>query len=244
MAVIPHCWGLIKQGLHFIADVPDNLHLWLEAFQMRIPKDKAGVRGRKHIHSQPNKPSMSIKQYADSLKTTQWKYLTVRQLSGGKKLEAWFHAREVYILNPLTGKRQLITLLIREDKDGTIKYSYCNCPGCKLKELAYRQSKRYFVEKAFREGKKELGLNQYQTRSEESWNKHMAMIMLAQLFLNQEKIYHYEQSKLWLTTQDVILSLKCILHFVIKTIDDFVNDILLKQPTGKRSRYKLMHLII
>jgi len=236
--------GLIKQGLHFIADVPDNLHIWLEAFQMRIPKDKAGGKGRKHIHPQPNKTSMSIKQYADSLKTTEWKYLTVRQQSGGKKLEAWFHAREVYILNPLTGKRQLITLLIREDKDGTIKYSFCNCPGCKLKELAYRQSKRYFVEKAFREGKKELGLNQYQTRSEESWNKHMAMIMLAQLFLNQEKIYHYEQSKLWLTTQDVILSLKCILHFVIKTIDDFVNDILLKQPTGKRSRYKLMHLII
>jgi SRSO17 transposase len=235
---------LIKQGLPFIADVPDNLHLWLEPFQMRVPKNKAGGRGRKHSYPQPNKTSVSIKNYTDSLQATEWKYITVRQQSGGKKLKAWFHSKEVYMLNPITGKRQLITLLIRQDKDGTIKYSYCHCPGCNVKELAYRQSKRYFVEKAFREGKKELGLNQYQTRSEQSWNKHMAMVMLAQLFLNQEKIYHYVQSKLWLTTQDVIRSLKCVLRFVRKSIENFANDILLKQPPDKRLLYKLMHLRI
>jgi hypothetical protein len=72
----------------------------------------------------------------------------------------------------------------------------------------------------------------------------MAMTMLAQLFLNQEKMYHYVQSKLWLTTQDVIRSLKCVLRFVRKSIEDFVNNILLKQPPSKRLLHKLMHLRI
>jgi hypothetical protein len=43
---------------------------------------------------------------------------------------------------------------------------------------------------------------------------------------NEERIYHYAQSKLWLTTQNVIHPLKGVVRFVIKTIDQFLNDIL------------------
>lgn len=236
--------NLIKRGLHFVADVPDNLQVWLEPFQMRVPKQQPGSRGRKSIHARPNKDSVSLRNYVLSLKHTDWKFITVRHQSGNKKLQAWFHSREVYIFNPLTGRKQIITLLIRQDKDGTIKYSFCYCPGANLKELAYRQCKRYFVEKSFREAKKELGLNEYQTRSEESWNKHMAMVMLGQLFLNDEKIYHYEQSGLWLTTQDAIHSLKSMLGFAIRSIEILVNDILLKQPPDKNLVKHLLYLRI
>lgn len=224
---------LIKNGIEFVADVQDNLQVWLEPFQMRVPARKPGARGRKSPHAKPNRPSLSIKTYAANLSIRDWKFITVRHQSGGKKLQAWFHSREVYILNPLINRRQLITLLIREDKDGTIKYSFCHCPGVSLKELAYRQCKRHFVEKAFREAKKELGLNQYQTRSAESWHKQMAMIMLAQLFLNEEKIQLYEQEKLWITTQDVIQSLKSVLQFVKRSLEDFLDYIIAKQPPDK-----------
>lgn len=236
--------GLIKNDIEFVADVQDNLQVWLEPFQMRVPVRKAGMRGRKSKHAKPNRPSLSIRNYAASLSLRDWKFITVRHQSGGKKLQAWFHSREVYILNPLTNTRQLITLLIREDKDGTIKYSFCHCPGASLKELAYRQSKRYFIEKAFREAKKELGLNQYQTRSAESWHKHMAMIMLAQLFLNEEKVQFYEQEKLWMTTQDVIQSMKSVLQFVKRSIEDFLNYILTKQPPDKRLVKRSLYLRI
>jgi len=225
---------LIKNGISFVADVQDNLKVWMEPFEMRIPVQQEGVRGRKCKHPRPDRKAVSIKKYAAGLLAKDWKFITVRHQSGTKKLQAWFHSREVYILNPLTNRRQLITLLIREDKDGTIKYSFCNCPGMSLKELAYRQCKRYFVEKAFREGKRELGLNEYQTRSAESWHKHMAMVMLAQLFLNEEKIYHYEQDKLWMTAQDVIQTLKSTLQFVKRELTDLLNYILSKQPTDKR----------
>ena len=235
---------LIKHGICFVADVQDNLLVWLEPFQMRVPVQESGTRGRKCKLARPNRTAVSVKAYAGGLSPRDWKFITVRHQSGGKKLQAWFHSKEVYIINPLTKKRQRVTLLIREDKDGTIKYSFCHCPGASLKELAYRQCKRYFVEKAFREGKKELGLNEYQTRSEESWNKHMAMIMLAQLFLTEEKIYHYEQERLWMTTQDVIQSLKSTLQFVKRGLMELLKNILAKQPPDKRLVKKSMYLRI
>ena len=235
---------LVKNKISFVADVQDNLKVWLEPFQMRVPRQKPGARGKKPEYSRPNRKAISIKAYAASLLPRDWKFITVRHQSGGRKLQAWFHGKEVYIMNPITNRRQLVTLLIREDKDGTIKYSFCHCPGASLKELAYRQCKRYFVEKAFREGKKELGLNEYQTRSEESWNRHMAMIMLAQLFLNDERIYHYEQEKLWMTTRDVIQSLKSALQFVKRGIEELLNYILTKQPPDKRLVKKSIYLRI
>lgn len=236
--------GLIKSGIDFVADVPDNLQIWLEPFQMRIPSKKEGVRGRSYTKARPNQQSISLKNYTASLAPLEWKYIRVRHQSGGKKLQAWFHARDVYIINPLTNKRQLITLLVREDKDGTIKHSFCHCPKASIQELAYRQSKRYFVEMSFREAKKELGLNEYQTRSEQSWHKHMAMVMLAQLFLNEEKIKLFEQEKLWMTTQDVILILKSVLTFIKRSTENLLDYILLKQPPDKRLITKKIFLRI
>ena len=236
--------GLIKRGLDFVADVPDNIQVWLEPFQMRVPTKKPGTRGRKSIYARPNKASLSIKAYAASLRPVDWKYITVRYQSGGRKLKAWFHCKEVYIYNPLTEKRLLIQLLIRADKDGTIKYSFCHCPGASLKELAYRQCKRYFVEKAFRDGKKELGLNEYQTRSEEGWNKHMAMVMLGQLFLNQEKLQLYAEEKIWLTVQDLILILRSLLKLAILQLDKILDAILAKQPPDKRLMNRLLYIKI
>lgn len=133
------------------------------------------------------------------MKKKDWSWMKIRHQSKGKQLFAWFHCREVYIFNPLTEKRQALQLLIGKDVDGTIKYSQCYKPGASIKELAYMQCKRFFIEKSFREGKKELGLNEYQTRSAQSWHKHMAMVMLAQLFLNNQKLLCYDE-KVWVTT--------------------------------------------
>jgi SRSO17 transposase len=235
---------LIANRIEFIADVQDNLQIWLEPFQIRVPAQDPERRGPKFKNARPNRQAVSIKDYAASLSARDWKFLAVRHQSTGKKLQAWFHSKEVYILNPKTKRREKLTLLIRQDKDGTIKYSLCYCPQASLKELAYRQSKRYFVEKAFRDGKKELGLNEYQTRSEESWHRHMGMVMLAQLFLNEEKLFFFEQEQLSLSLQDIVRSLKSVLQFLNRSIESLLNNILSKQPPDKRLLKKSLYLQI
>jgi SRSO17 transposase len=134
-----------------------------------------------------------------------WRTVVVRHQSRGK-LKAKFHRRDVYLLNPLTGKRMKLILLIRKDPDGTIKYSLCHAPKyVRTRTLAYRQCKRYFAEQSFREGKMALGLNEYQTRSEPGWMRHMALCMLTQLFINTEKLRHKTRNRLKLSARDIIM---------------------------------------
>ena len=235
---------LIKKGIEFVADVAENTLVWTEPFQIRVPVKKAGSPGRKCTVARPNREPIAVKDYLSTLGNRDWKRLTIRHQAGGKKLRAWFHVQEVYILNALTGRRQMMQLLVRWDYDGTIKYSLCFCPGATLKQLAYRQCKRYFVEKAFREAKQELGLNEYQTRSEESWNKHMAMVMVGQLFLNEEKIHLYKQERLWLSTQDVIRVLRSTLKHVTQSLESLLIRILLKQPPNSVSLKRLLFIRI
>ncbi|WPQ63674.1 hypothetical protein SIO70_02215 [Chitinophaga sancti] len=105
------------------------------------------------------------------------------------------------------------------------------------------QCKRFFIEKSFREGKKELGLNEYQTRSAQSWHKHMAMVMLAQLFLNTQKLFCYEE-KVWVTTQDIILLIRSVLKLTLRSIRNIIDDILAKQPPDYRKMKKLLFIRI
>jgi len=154
--------NLVKNRQEFVADVPDTHQVWLKPFQMRVPK-RTGSRGREPIHAKPTEPSVSLRKYIRSLGRKDWRTIVVRHQSRGK-LKAKFHRRDVYILNPLTGKRMKLILLIRKDPDGTIKYSLCHAPKyIRTRTLAYRQCKRYFIEQSFREAKLELGLNEYQT---------------------------------------------------------------------------------
>jgi len=70
------------------------------------------------------------------------------------------------------------------------------------------------------------------------------MVMLGQLFINEEKIYQYEQSAIWMTTQDVIHSIKSIMGFVKRSLEELLNNILRKQPPNKRSIKNLIYVRI
>ena len=200
--------------------------------------------GRKPIHAQPTEKSISIRDYSRSLGRKDWRTIVVRHQSKGK-LKAKFHRRDVYLLNPLTGKRLKLILLIRKDPDGTIKYSLCHAPQyIRTRVLAYRQCKRYFIEQALREAKMELGLNEYQTRSEEGWLRHMALCMLTQLFINTEKPRQKTHNRLRLSAADVLrlIRIKTIIHE--NTIAKLFRIILRKQPFRKRSLENLFNLRI
>jgi SRSO17 transposase len=235
--------NLVKMGQQFIADVPDTHQVWLKPFQMRVPKRK-GMPGRKATHARPTEESLSIRAYSRSLGKGDWQTIQVRHQSKGK-LKGKFHRKDVYILNPLTAKRLKIILLIRKDPDGTIKYSLCHAPKyVRTRMLAYRQCKRYFIEQALREAKMELGLNEYQTRSEEGWKRHMVLCMLTQLFINTEKLWQKKRNRLRLSAGDILrlVRVKSVIHE--NPIEKLLRLILQKQPFRKRSLENLFYLRI
>jgi SRSO17 transposase len=234
---------LVKEKCEFIADVPDTHKVWLKPFQMRVPKT-TGSRGRKPVHARPTEEPVSLWKYVQSLGRKDWRTVVVRHQSRGK-LKARFHRRDVYLLNPLTGKRMKLVLLIRKDPDGTIKYSLCHAPKyVRTRTLAYRQSKRYFIEQALRESKMELGLNEYQTRSEIGWLRHMALCMLTQLFINTEKLRQKTRNQLKLTAGDILRIIRLYSPYYENPIERLFRTIMLKQPFRKRSLENKFHLRI
>ncbi|MBF0418916.1 MAG: hypothetical protein HQL78_01985 [Magnetococcales bacterium] len=56
--------------------------------------------------------------------------------------------------------------------------------------LAYMQGQRYWVERSFQDGKSHVGLDHYQARSWRSWHHHMALVMMAMLFMLEERLRH------------------------------------------------------
>jgi len=79
-----------------------------------------------------------------------------------------------------------------------------------LSRLAYMQRQRYWVERAFQEAKNEAGLDEYQARSWQAWHHHIALVMMALLFLLRERQLQKEALPL-LSARDVKLLLAQVL---------------------------------
>lgn len=100
--------------------------------------------------------------------------------------------------------RQWHLIVTREEgAPETVKYSFSNAPEeTSVQRLAYMQRQRYWVERLFQEAKNEAGLDEYQTRSWRAWYHHVALVMMAMLFLLRERIEQTEDLPL-LSTRDV-----------------------------------------
>ena len=234
---------LKSKKIHFIADVPESHQVCLQRFQMRLPKPK-GTRGRHPIHKKSTQPFISIQEYALSLKKKDFSYISVRHASKGR-LKAYFHQKPVYIINPHTNKCMELILLIRKDEDGTLKFSLCNAPAdVTLKELAYQQSKRYFIERNFQDCKQELGLDDYQCQSETAWTRHMSLCMLAMLFINTEKCKNFKEANIYLSASDVKKMIMAIVLYNETKQQRILKEILAKAQTTKALAKKSIYIRI
>jgi hypothetical protein len=52
------------------------------------------------------------------------------------------------------------------------------------------QAQRFWIERAFQDAKSHIGMAQYQARQWPSWHRHMALVMMAMLFMLQERVEH------------------------------------------------------
>ena len=71
----------------------------------------------------------------------------------------------------------------------TIKYSLSNASADTPRlRLAQMQGQRYWVERAFEDAKGECGLADYQALGWRPWHHHVTMVMLAMLFIVEQRV--------------------------------------------------------
>ena len=97
-----------------------------------------------------------------------------------------------------------VWLLVSQRSDGGLKYSLSNAEEeTGWKELAIGQGQRHFVERAFEDGKSQLGMGQYQARKWLAWQHHMVLVGLAMVFALEERELMRQDSAL-LSVRDIV----------------------------------------
>jgi hypothetical protein len=106
-----------------------------------------------------------------------------------------------------------------------IKYSLSNAPeATPTARLAFQQGQRYWVEQALRNAKSEVGMGDYQLRLWAGWHHHMAMVMLAMLFMFEVRREHKEDLSL-LSCHDVVEVLRVLLPRANVTYEDIFRQL-------------------
>ena len=72
------------------------------------------------------------------------------------------------------------------------------------------QGQRFWIERAFEDGKSESGMADYQARKWQSWHHHMALVSMSMLFMVEERERHQEEVPL-LSCNDIETLLRIFL---------------------------------
>ena len=95
------------------------------------------------------------------------------------------------------------------------------------------QGQRHFIERSFQDGKSHLGLDQYQARNWNSWHHHMALIMMAMVFLLQQRLVRKNTHPL-LTVSDMVFIFATILPSRRHNLEQAIE--IIEQRHRKRQR--------
>ena len=197
-------------GETFVADIHRDQHIYLDDPKPHVPKPRS-KRGRKPTRLKSCNEPVRVDKWVFEQPAKAWKRVHLRKTSKGK-LKVDILCRQVFLWDGKESKARCWHLIVRKDIDGKkIKYSLSNSPAdTPLQRLAYMQCQRYLIERIFEEGKNQCGMGDYQARGWRSWYHHMAMVILAMLFMAEVR-YDNESYFPMLSGADVVAVLKDIL---------------------------------
>lgn len=206
--------ALEKRKLTFAIDIHKDMNIYTEKPHPYVPS-KTGVRGRTPTEFVVDEEPMQVDQWASKQKQSSWTLITIRDSSKGP-LQYEIVARRVYIWSTdLKKESKQWWLIVRRNPEthDDYKYTLINAAvNTTVERLAYMQGQRYWIEHAIGVAKSDCGMADYEVRSWNGWHHHMALSMMAQLFLLAERVRNKKSNPL-LSSKDIMLLLA---HFLPK----------------------------
>ena len=192
----------------FVVDVHRTQRVWTEEPGLHVPASNPG-RGRPSKKRKAATPPVTIEKLAKGVPPQDWTRYTLRDCTRGK-LRVDIASRRVWAWDGEEERPRCWHLIIRREVGSvtTIKYTFSNAPADTPQlQLAQMQGQRYWVERAFEDGKGECGLADYQALGWRSWHHHVTMVMLAMLFILERRVAQQPGLEL-LTPRDIVEMLK------------------------------------
>ena len=226
---------LDRAGECFVAEVHRNQVIYLDDPDPFMPERTSGG-GRKPRKLQSRTQGIRVDKWVAEQPAESWQRIDVRDSSKGI-LQVDALLRTVWVWDRKEARAQQWQLLVRREVNapGKIKYSLTNASkDIPLKRLAYMQGQRYWVERSFQDGKSECGMDEYQARGWYAWHHHMSLVMMAQLFMLEERLLHKETVEL-LSTSDISTLLKYFLPQRDVTSEEVMRQLEVRHKKRKAS---------
>jgi len=178
-------WELAHRNLLYLADIPNDMHLYEEKPATGIPTKPEGAKGRK-----PSKwkvlngvKPLKARQLANRLEG-QFQPVDIRPCERGRLIYDCA-AQNVWTITS-NGTVRAERLFIRKEPDGSRSYSLSNAgEQTPLETLAQWRSERFFIERTFEDGNGEIGWDELEAQKYRAWMHHAALTGLALWFVAQ-----------------------------------------------------------
>jgi SRSO17 transposase len=211
--------ALDQDGENFIAEVHCDQRIWTEN---PWPHYQGTQGGKPLQHPKYSHPNQRVDDWAAAQPDTAWRRLKIRDSDQGW-VEVSCLSERIWVVEKDVAK--CWWLLVWENPD---ERSNNGRKGHKGPRRHYALSNeaadvdprvlvadgvgRNVIERNFRDGKSEVGMADYQTRSWPAWHHHMALVMMALLFLMQERMHSPQPSTpegpISITSGDIVFILE------------------------------------
>ncbi len=198
------CQALADQAERFVVGVHKTQRIYLEDPQPAVPA-KAGVRGRRRTRPQTQARAITVEEWRRQQPPEAWQPLVLRDTTKGE-LEVEVLHQWVWVWDGKSPQARRWRLIVQRDAATPSEYKYAwSNAGAEVgwETVARQHGQRYWIERAFEDGKGQVGLGDYQVRGWRAWHHHMAMVMMAMLFMVEERQTHQTEVPL-LSCTDVV----------------------------------------
>ena len=167
-------------------------------------RERQSAKGKAPSRLQAQPPPLTVTAGAAAQPASRWRRLSVREGEKGEVVADYLKQR-VWLWDGAEQRARCWHLLVRREIDGSkLKFCLSNVkPEASLRRLADMQVARHFVERAFEDAKGACGMADYQVRGFNAWHHHMALVMVALMFLAKERLVHRETADL-LSCNDLV----------------------------------------
>ena len=214
---------LDEMGETFIVDVHSDFTVYLNDPKPYLPEWSG--KGRKPSRWKSTEKGIKVSNFIKALAPAQWKRVCVRETTRGKmRLEVAVESVFVWDINQSKAKK-FIVVATRSLDHGDLKISLSNATSSTPRtRLAFMQRQRFWVERAFEDGKSECGMADYQCRKWAAWHHHMALVMMTMLFMLKERKQQQEEYPL-LSASDIEMLLVRFLPKRDSTPDEIITQL-------------------
>lgn len=181
---------LEDHGETFVADVHKNQRIYLEDPDPAVP-ERTSRRGKKPMLLKAQSESQRVDEWVKAQPAESWQKVTVRPGTQGELQVEALQAR-VWLWDGSEQKARYWHFVATRELGSpeTIKYVLSNAPAeTSLEQMVWMQRQRFWIERSFQDAKSESGMADYQVRGWLAWHHHMALVMMAMLFMVEEKLF-------------------------------------------------------